>query len=229
MILGITPARSGSKGIPDKNIIEVGGKPLIAHTIAVALAVPELDRYIISTDSKKIATLCQSLGAEVPFLRPPPLASDTAAMLPVLEHALVEMENMQQEKVDFIVLLDPTAPLRKIEDVRNAIGQFIESDCDVLISVHESERNPYFNMVEVRNGFCKTVVSGDTPINRRQDAPEVFDMNTVVAIFSRKAIVDIGERLPPKTKPFFVPRERSIDIDTPTDLKFVDFLLSTKG
>ena len=226
MILGITPARSGSKGIPGKNIRHINGKPLIAYTIEIALATPELDRYIISTDSESIANICKSLGADAPFLRPAELASDSAPMLPVLRHALLETEALYQETVNILVLLDPTAPLRTVKDVSNSIQLFKESDCNAVISVSEAARNPYFNMLEVRNGYCEIVKLHSPSIGRRQDAPTVFDMNTVVAVFSRDVIVHADNRIPTKTIPFVIPRERLIDLDTPEDLRLLESLLA---
>jgi CMP-N-acetylneuraminic acid synthetase len=226
MLLGITPARGGSKGIPGKNIRKIAGRPLISFTIEVALATPEIDRYIVSTDSQEIANVSRQFGADVPFLRPDELATDFTPTLPVLKHAVLECENIYQESVDTVVLLDPTAPLRKVEDVTGCIKYYNEVECDSVISVNHAAKNPYFNMLQIRDGYCDLVISSNPPIVRRQDAPEVFEMNTVVAVFSRRAIIQADQRIPPKTKPFIIPRNRSIDIDTPEDLLLLEYILN---
>ena len=226
MILGVTPARGGSKGIREKNIRIIAGRPLIAFAIEVGLATRLIDRYIVSTDSKEIARIAVSLGATVPFERPAIIATDSAPMLPVLKHAVVEIEQQTGDVVEAVVLLDPTAPLRTVEDVENAIKLFQQGECDAVISVNKSAKNPYFNMVEIRNGYCNLVKPIDPPVTRRQDAPEVFEMNTVVSIFSKKVVMNAKQRIPKKTRYLMIPRERSIDIDTPYDLQRLDFLLS---
>jgi CMP-N-acetylneuraminic acid synthetase len=227
MILGVTPARGGSKGIPRKNLAVVAGKPLIGHTIEVALAISEIDLFIVSTDDEEIAAVAKSFGVDVPFMRPSCLAADSAAMLPVLKHALLEVEKTSQDKVDTLVLLDPTAPLRTAEDIKGAIHLYRNSDCDAVISASPSLKNPYFNMLRARGDYCELVIPHDPPITRRQDAPEVFDMNTVVAVFSRDSVLDSEQRVPKRTKIFEVPRRRALDLDSPEDLHLLEYFLST--
>lgn len=229
MIIGVTPARGGSKGIPRKNLQLVNGRPLISYAIQIGLEVPELDHYIVSTDDKEIAEVSRSLGANVPFLRPFELATDIAPMMPVLEHSLLECESFFSTEVSAVVLLDPTAPLRTIEDVSNCIEIFDKHDCNAVISVNESSKNPYFNMISLDNGYCQLVMHPNTEVNRRQDAPEVWDMNTVVSIYSREAIVREKNRIPTKTIPFIVPRSRSLDIDTLDDLRFLEHAVQTNS
>ena len=144
----------------------------------------------------------------------------------MLRHAVLQCETTYEERVDTVVLLDPTAPLRKVEDVTECIKLYNEVECDSVISVNHASKNPYFNMLQIRNGYCELVMSSDPPIVRRQDAPEIFEMNTVVAVFSRHAIIDAKHRIPPRTKPFIIPRDRSIDIDTPEDLLLLEYLLN---
>jgi CMP-N-acetylneuraminic acid synthetase len=222
MILGITPARGGSKGLPGKNIAVVNGKPLIAYAIDIGLTAPSIDHYIVSTDSQKISDIAKSYGADVPFLRPPSLATDTTPMLPVLHHAVLESEAHYQTRFDTIVLLDPTAPLREIKDVEECLNLYHKEECNAVISVNEAKKNPFFNMVQLIDGYCSLVNTTDPPITRRQDAPEVYEMNTVVAVFSRSSVVNSDERIPNKTKLFLVPRHRSIDIDSLEDLKLFE-------
>jgi CMP-N,N'-diacetyllegionaminic acid synthase len=227
MILGLTPARGGSKGIPGKNIRLVRGKPLIAYTIECAKNLPILDEYIISTDDKGIAETAEKYGAKVPFMRPEKLAEDTAAMMPVIKHALLEMEALHSKTIEAVILLDPTAPLRDPVDIEESYKIFSENDCDVVVSCNEAHRNPYFNMITMRDNYFELVNKADFDVSRRQDAPVIYDLNTVVWIFSRKAVME-QTRMPKKTLMYKVPSERCIDIDTFEDLDYLEFKLERK-
>ena len=223
--LGIIPAREGSKGVTGKNIRMLGGKPLIAHAIECGRRCSGLDRIVVSTDSETIAAIAKKYGAEVPFLRPAELAEDTTPMLPVLEHALLECERKYGQKIRAVVLVDPTAPLRTPEDIEGALRLFDESGCSAVVSGNEAHRNPYFNMVKEENGEVRLVNKGDKSFGRRQDAPQVYDLNTVVWIYSRKAILEEKRRLPEKSRLYLVPKERSLDLDTEFDFKLLEFFL----
>lgn len=225
MILGLIPARGGSKGVPKKNIRLVAGKPLIAYTIECARKCSSLDRVVVSTDSEEIATIARTYGAEVPFMRPAELASDTAAMVPVLEHAIAEIERRSGEQVEFLVLIDSTAPLRIPEDIEQALTICKQDDCDAVISVNAPHRNPYFNMVKEENGYVRLICEPERLVSRRQDAPPVYDVNTVVWIWRRKALMEDHARIPKRTKLYLVPKERSIDLDTEFDFKFLEHQL----
>src|SRR6185436_8214764 len=120
-VLGLIPARSGSKGVKNKNIRELGGKPLIAYTIEIAKQCPVITRLICSTDSPVIADIAQSLGAEVPFLRPQELATDIAPSLLVAQHALAWVENAEGQLYDYLLLLQPTAPFRSAKHIDQAV------------------------------------------------------------------------------------------------------------
>lgn len=226
MILGLIPARGGSKGVPKKNIRMVAGKPLIAYAIECALKCPSLDRVVVSTDSEEIAAVARQHGAEVPFMRPAELASDTAAMVPVLEHAITEIEKETAESVEFLVLIDSTAPLRIPDDIEQALAICKQDDCDAVISASEAHRNPYFNMVKEENGYVRLVCEPATPVGRRQDAPQVYDVNTVVWVWRRDALMKDHARIPKRTKLYLIPRERSIDLDTELDFKLLERLLT---
>ena len=219
MILGVIPARGGSTGVPRKNLRLVSGKPLIAHAIENGRACKRIDKLMVSTDSEEIAKVAESAGAWVPFIRPFHLAQNDSPMLAVLEHALLEVELTQRTKISAVVLIDPTAPLRMVQDLDQAIALFERESPDAVISGTPAKRNPYFNMVEENNGFFRLVKKSNTEITRRQDCPKVYDLNTVVWIFSREAIIEIRERIPPKTLVFEVPEARAIDLDTEQDFK----------
>lgn len=229
ILLGVVPARGGSKGVPGKNVRPVNGKPLISYAIECGMMCPSIDRLIVSTDSEKVAAVAKEAGAEIPFIRPADLAQDTTPMLPVLEHALLTTESECGCRVEAIVLIDPTAPLRTVEDVEGAIARFKEGDVDTVISCSEAHRNPYFNMVSVNDdGLAQIVIESHPPIGRRQDAPKVYDMNTVVWVFSRKAILEEKARVSHRSGMYLVPSERAVDLDTEFDFTLLETMLKLK-
>jgi CMP-N-acetylneuraminic acid synthetase len=225
IILGLVPARGGSKGVPGKNIRQVCGKPLIAYAIECGLKCPSIDHLIVTTDSEQIASIARKCGADVPFMRPAELAEDITPMLPVLQHAVTATEEYYQKTVEALVLLDPTGPLRNVGDVEGCLKLFKDSDCDAVVSGNKAYRSPYFNMVKPNKGYIRLVVPTSEPIGRRQDSPPVYDLNTIVWIYSRKALMEECARIPERTLLYVVPRERSIDIDTELDFKILEFLM----
>lgn len=228
MILGLIPARGGSKGVKNKNIRMIQGKPLIAYAIECGLACPLIDHLIVSTDSPQIAKVANEYGAATPFMRPGELALDTSPMLPVMQHAIKESEKHYQKIVNCLILIDPTAPLRIPDDIDNALNLYIKNECDAVISGNSAHRNPYFNMIKIQKDYVRLVNQTDKPVGRRQDAPEVFDLNTVVWIYSRRAILEEKERIPKKTLFYHVPNERSIDLDTEDDFHLLEYHLNRK-
>ena len=139
-ILGIIPARGGSKGIPKKNIAQLSGKPLIAYTINAALKSKLLTKVIVSTDDKKIADIAKEYGCEVPFIRPESLSGDDVLTYPVLKHAIEFLQENNHEKYDAILLLQPTSPFRSSKDIDNAIN-LLSKDVDCVISISNVEGN----------------------------------------------------------------------------------------
>jgi len=221
-------ARGGSKGVKNKNIRPLLGKPLIAHTILQAKAWKRADRIVVSTDSPEIAAVAKDFGAEVPFMRPAELATDTADKLPVIRHACREAERIFQEKFDLIVDLDVTSPLRTVKDLENCYDLFIEKKPDTLFSVVRSHKNPYFNMVEVdKEGTAHLCKSLPQEVHRRQDAPVVYAMNASIYFFKRDFLLD--DRAPSlfagKAIAYEMNELSSTDIDREVDFKFVEFLV----
>lgn len=225
MILGVIPARKGSKGVPGKNVKTVLGKPLIAYAIECGLKCPSIDHLIVTTDSEQIASIARQCGADVPFIRPDELAGDTTPMLPVLQHAVTASEEYYQKTVEALLLLDPTGPLRTVDDVEGCLKLFKDSDCDAVVSGNKAHRSPYFNMVMPNNGYVRLVIPTPEPIGRRQDSPPVYDLNTIVWIYSRKALMEECVRIPERTLLYVVPCERAIDIDTELDFKILEFMM----
>ncbi len=229
MILGVVPARGGSKGVPGKNIRPVLGKPLMAYSIECGLKCQSVDRLIVSTDSPEIAEIARRHGADVPFMRPSDLAGDLVPMLPVLQHSLQAAEEHYGKRVEALVLLDPTGPLRTVNDVEDCLSLLRRSGCDAVISGNTAHRSPYFNMVAQRDGYVHLVIPISDPIGRRQDSPPVYDLNTVVWVYSRRALMDEAARIPRRSLLYLVPPERSIDIDTELDFQILEFLISRGG
>jgi CMP-N,N'-diacetyllegionaminic acid synthase len=228
IVLGVVPARGGSKGVKKKNIRNVCGKPLISYAIECGLHCPSIDHLWVSTDSREIADIAMEHGVDVPGLRPVALAQDTTPMMPVLKHVVTEAEKHYGCLIDFLVLLDPTAPLRTVPDVEGAIALFRDSDCDAVISGSAAHRNPYFNMVQMDEDYARLVIASEKPVGRRQDAPEVFDLNTVVWVFSRRTILEKQERIPERSVLYTVPASRSVDLDTEWDFQLLEFFLTRK-
>lgn len=225
MILGVIPARGGSKGVPGKNLRNVAGKPLVARAIECGALCVSLDKVIVSTDSTEIAQVAEDAGASVPFIRPADLADDNSSMIEVLRHAVLAVEQAEETQVEAVVLIDPTAPLRKVSDVEGAIALFQEQSCDAVVSANLAARNPYFNMVEEQEGYARLVKGSKKEIIRRQDCPLVYDLNTVVWVFSRWTVLECGERIPPRTVIFEIPAERAVDLDTEEDFRYLSFLM----
>lgn len=218
-------ARGGSVGVPRKNIRPLHGKPLIAHTIEQALACPDIDRVFCSTDDAEIAEVAARFGAEVPFLRPAEMATSAAAKLPVIEH-LVDHVEQTGVRIDRVIDLDPTSPLRTVADI-SAAAALLDADTDVVITGYHADKNPYFNMVERRDdgtvGLVKTMPDG-RPFYSRQSAPAVFSMNASIYVWHR-ASVSRG-LWSGRARLYEMPRERSVDIDSEIDFRLVELLMA---
>jgi CMP-N,N'-diacetyllegionaminic acid synthase len=222
-------ARGGSKGVKNKNIKHINGKPLIAYTIGQAIESKLFEHIVISTDSDDIAKIAEEYGAEVFFKRDAKMASDSAGKLDVIRDAFSRSEEHYDEKYDYLMDLDATAPLRKVADVINAFEQFKKDDNDNLITAMPSRRSPYFNLIEQdSNGKVYLSKSLDSSIVRRQDAPKSYDMNASIYIWKRDIILNESTLFLEKTGLYVMPEERSIDIDTELDYKFVEFLMKEK-
>ena len=227
MILATICCRGGSKGVPGKNIKLLKGKPLIAHTIEAAKGSSLIDDLIISTDDEEIAAVAKQYGANVPFMRPNDLATDTASKWPVFIHAVEAYERLTGKTVEYLVDLDVTVPLKTAQDIDGAIRLAMNNtDTDVVITGYEPERNPYFNMMEVKeNGFAEIVKMGEKPIVRRQDAPQVYSLTPAAYVVRKSALYEFEHWSKAKCRIHPIPRERAIDIDTDIDFKIVEFLM----
>ena len=228
-IVALICARGGSKGIPNKNIKLLGGKPLIVRAINQAKELKEINRVIVSTDSKEIANLAIGAGAEVPFMRPTELAEDNAPEWLVWRHALENIKKKDGNFPDILIVIPVTAPLRTVVDLKNCLIEYQKGNADIIITVTDSHRNPYFNMVKVdEEGVASLVISTEKNITRRQDTPNIYDMTTVAYVTAPKFVLEKDNLFSGKVRHVHVPIERALDIDTPYDLKIAELLLSKK-
>ncbi len=223
-------ARGGSKGLPGKNIRTLAGKPLIAWAIDHAKSVSRVRRVIVSTDSETIADVARTYGAEVPFLRPSNLAQDNSPEWLAWRHAINFLKDDEGEVPDAILSVPPTAPLRFPLDLDNCLDEFAKGGADMVITVTNAHRNPWFNMVkENPDGSFGLVIEPESGISRRQDAPQVFDMATVGYVARSEFVLKKIGHFSGKVKAVKVPLERAIDIDTLFDFELAEFLLSRRG
>ena len=222
-------ARSGSKGLPGKNIRLLAGKPLIAWSIEHALSVNRIERVLVSTDSEEIAEVARSYGAEVPFVRPEELARDNTPEWHAWRHALNYLLDKDGALPEIMVSVPATAPLRLPLDIENCLDEYEKSDSDIIITVTDAHRSPYFNMVkENADGTVGLVIPPQTALVRRQDAPEVFDITTVAYVVRSEFVMSNGGAFEGKVRHVHVPPERSIDIDTLLDFNIAECLIQSR-
>ena len=205
-------ARSGSKGIKNKNIAKIKNKNLLQITIELAKKVKEIDKIILSTDSLKIANLGRKYGANVPFIRPKHLSKDNSSEWSVWKHAV----KFCQKNYNFqnVIILPVVSPLRKLIDIDKSIKLFKKNKKKAVITVSESSRNPYFNMVTLdKNKNAKLVISKKKTVFRRQDAPKVYDISTISYILSKDLINKRKSLFDCQLVAEIIPKSRSLDID----------------
>lgn len=216
-------ARGGSKGLPGKNIIPLAGKPLIAHSIDVAHENQRIKTVVVSTDDPAIAKVAKDYGAEVPFLRPAELATDTAPEWKAWRHAV---DWYRRERGDFGIFLSlpTTSPFRNQYDVNSCLDVLVgDTHADAVITVRDAERSPYFNMVTLdENGYAGLVIPAEQAISRRQDAPVVYDITTIAYAVRPDFIMQHNGLFEGRIRVVQVPAERALDIDTPYDFMLAE-------
>ena len=222
-VLAIIPARGGSKGVPRKNIKEVGGKPLIAWTIEEAKKSKYIDRLILSSENDEIIAVARQWGCEVPFVRPMELArDDTPGIEPVL-HAIETLP----EKYDYVVMLQPTSPLRKAGDIDGCIECCIQNGAPACVSVTQPDHNPYWMFAIGKEGQLKPLIAAKPLISRRQNLPKVYALNGAVYVARREWLKEKRNFVSEETLAYVMDRERSLDIDSEYDVVVFTCLIST--
>lgn len=218
-------ARKGSKGIKGKNLLKIKNKSLIFYTIDQAQKIKSINDIVISTDLKLSPKELKKRSLKVFFKREKKLSNDKVGKVPVIRDALKRAEKYYNKQYEIIIDLDVTSPLRSLTDIKNAISKFINSKSNNLITLCESRKNPYFNMVEIIKKVPNLVINSRKTIRRRQDAPKIYDMNASIYLWKRKFLMKSDNLFSKKTMYYLMPVNRSIDIDNINDFKLVKFYL----
>ncbi|MCR4943547.1 MAG: acylneuraminate cytidylyltransferase family protein [Clostridium sp.] len=226
--MAVITARGGSKGIKNKNIKKLNGIPLIDYSFQACKNSKYLDKVILSSDDKNIIDFAISKGIEVPFVRPPELATDEATSFSVIKHAVNFFENIG-ENFDYIVTIQPTSPFRTSNNIDEAIESLInDGEADSLVSVSDIEYHPYW-MKKINNGYLEPFMSIDEKsITRRQNLPQLYKMNGAIFISKKILITEGTAILGEKVKPYYMDLKASIDIDTIEDFKMAEYVLKNK-
>jgi CMP-N-acetylneuraminic acid synthetase len=228
-VVALICARGGSKGLPGKNIRFLAGRPLIAWAISQAKAVKRVERVIVSTDSEDIAEVARQAGAEVPFLRPAQLAQDNSPEWLVWRHALDFVKGDAGTYPDGLLVVPATAPLRAVTDLEQCLDEYEKGGVDVVVTVTDAHRSPYFNMVQVRkDGTVGLVIPPMSAIVRRQDVPVVYDLTTVAYVARPEFVMTQNGIFEGRVRSVHVPLERAIDIDTALDFKIAECLMGAR-
>jgi len=225
--VAIIPARGGSEVVYRKNIKLLAGKPLISYTITEALRSRLLDRIVVSTEDREIAEIATGYGAEV-IERPAELARDDTPTLPVLQHAINHLEQVEGYAVGLVVLLQPTSPLRTVADIDGCIQKLRATGSDSVVSACEVDYSPYW-MFTLDGDRLKRLMGGGEKITRRQDAPKIYKPNGAVYVTNRDVIMEQNRIMSDDTRAFMMPVERSLDIDTEIDFRLAEILMKQEG
>jgi len=224
-ILATICARGGSKGLPGKNIKKLAGQELLAYSIKSARESKLIDEIVLSTDDLKIKKVAEKYGLKVPFLRPTKLATDQSGRVEAIVHAVKKIESIKNEDYEVIVDLGNVSPLRTAQDIDACIKKLVDTpQTNIVVSVCEAGRNPYFNMLEVNTSNYANLIKKSN-FKRRQDAPIIYDMNDAVFAIWKKALLKYQSFVIPRRRVYVMPRERSIDIDNEFDFKIAEFLI----
>jgi len=225
-VLGLIPARGGSKGVPRKNVRPLGGKPLLAWTVDEALAAPSLARVVLTTDDEEIAAVGRAHGAEVPFLRPAELARDETGSLPVVLHALEWLEQ-GGDRFDAVCLLQPTSPLRRAADIDGAVALLERTGADSVISFTPvGERHPArMKRLDDEGRVHDPPFAEAFEGQRRQELPPLYLREGSLYVTRREVLVDGGSFQGRDCRAWLVPEERAVNIDTPFDLLLAELLI----
>lgn len=218
--LAVIPARAGSKGLPGKNLLPLGGKPMIAWSIQAALASRYLDRVVVSSEDEEILSVARQWGADTPFVRPVELAGDGTPGIDVVLHVCLALPDY-----DFVVLLQPTSPLRSTADIDQAIAWCRERGAPVCVSVTKPEKSPYWMYFLDEVGHMAPVVDASQRPALRQALPEAYALNGAVYVARIDWLRQTRSFLATETVAYVMPRERSVDIDTALDFKVAEVLV----
>ena len=220
-------ARGGSKGLPNKNLLKIGDKSLIGHTLAQAKAIDAIDCIIVSSDSNEILKEGEIYAADILLQRSAKLASDEAGKIDAIIDCLNYAESKLNKHFDYVIDLDVTSPLRNLIDIENCLEFTKDQGFKNLITVTNSKKNPYFNQIEITNEGPQLVKSGHN-VKGRQSAPKVYDMNASIYVWYKDFLINEKTLFSRDTIVYDMPEERSLDIDNELDFKFVKHLIENE-
>lgn len=224
-VVALVPARKGSKGLRNKNLRTVHGKPLLVYTLEAARASRMISRTIFSTDSEKMAKIAATYGADVPFMRPEHLASDTACMVDVMKHCVGWLEANEGYRTDLLVTLYVTSPFRTGAQIDEAIARFLESDAECLVSVSRQKHHPYWSLEIDDKGRLRHAFDQGKAFYRRQDMPTTYEQNGAIYIVRPQDILGLDKRsMASKTLPYVMDGSSSLNIDGQQDLMLAETL-----
>lgn len=226
-VLAVIPARGGSKGIPDKNIHPLHGKPLIAYSIESAKRSKLISKLIVSTDSPRIAEVARSLGGEVPFLRPAELSMDDSLSSDVVKHALTQMKLLFDIEFEYVLLLQPTTPLRTAEDIDSALKRLFDSGADSIVSLVDVGAHHPARMYFLKENRLKTVLEEGTMMKPRQALDPVYIRSGDIYACKTEWLLKTGTMMSLNSLPYLIPANRTINIDSPRDLLLAESLLES--
>lgn len=217
------PARGGSKAIPRKNIRPLGGKPLIVWTIEAAIESKRLSRIIVSTEDEEIAGVAKENGVEVPFMRPLSLAQDdTPGVAPVL-HAIEQLP-----RYEWVLLLQPTSPFRSVEDINGILDLCRNEGMSSAVSVTEVIKHPFWMYKRDSNNFLEPLIPDRPDLTRRQDLPSVYELNGAMFLARTDWLIENRGFIGPKTIGYWMPKERSVDLDLPQDWDWAEYIIEKR-
>jgi len=225
-VLALIPARGGSKGVPRKNLAPLCGRPLISWTIAAARASKHLDRLIVSSDDEEIIAACRTEGCEAPFVRPAELAGDEARSIDVIHHAMRWIESESRQRYGYLVLLQPTSPLRAAADIDRCLQACHYGGAPAAVTVTEPDHSPFWMYAKDELGRLSPLITPPAPASRRQDLPRAFRLNGAVYAARWDKLRRWDSFMVDGVLGVDMPPERSVDIDRPLDLRLAELLIA---
>ena len=225
-ILGVIPARGGSKSVPRKNLALLNAKPMVYYTIEAAQQSKLLTHFVVSSEDVEIIKVAQSFGAPAPFIRPAELATDEAPSLPVVQHAVREVERREGITFDYVVLLQATSPLRTGADIDAALEKLIATGADSVVSVVRVAHHHPARMRFIENDLLVQLPMGEQKeMQRRQDLPPVYIRNGAIFATRRSVVMDQNSMLGKVSRPYVMPESRSANVDTKFDFLVVEVMM----
>jgi len=219
-ILALITARGGSKGIPKKNIVDLGGKPLIAWTIEAAQQSQYIDRLVLTSDDSEIIRVAKQFGCEVPFVRPAELALDTTPSMDVILHALDSLDT----QYDYLLLLQPTSPFRRTQHINEAVEFLLKTEANSIVSISPVKKSPELIFYVAENGALKPVVES-THTTRRQDSKPAFEYNGAIYLTHIPYLKKVRSYKTPETRGIELSNFINLDIDEPKDLAYARYIV----